>query len=254
MLHCGGQQQDVHIVPSCLFPSLCRFEGLPCLARRFCWLGQARRTRLTVDAVLLLIGTKRSLRRTRTAREYLQACWCRSPSRKGEFSVFLRIDRLQIALPLPAEPAPNAAAAMQELLGGKYGEMSTLGNYVFQSFNLRSKSAQHCSCSIACSNAGRGWRCFGRRSRGPDAPAPLIASDYGGTLERLLLVTGPGRRASGPSHGYCRMGCSWSLPPALASFRRDGTEPTGGPSVFYTRVFFTVVGTSHTGENGTEAN
>lgn len=33
----------------------------------------------------------------------------------------------------------NAAAALQELLGGKYGEMSTLGNYIFQSFNFRSK-------------------------------------------------------------------------------------------------------------------
>ena len=54
--------------------------------------------------------------------------------------MFLRIDRLQIELPLPAEPAPNAAAALQELLGGKYGEMSTLGNYLFQSFNFRSKS------------------------------------------------------------------------------------------------------------------
>jgi Mn-containing catalase len=29
---------------------------------------------------------------------------------------------------------------LQELLGGKYGEMSTLGNYMFQSFNFRSKS------------------------------------------------------------------------------------------------------------------
>ena len=140
------------------------------------------------------------------------------PLTKGEFSVFLRIDRLQIELPLPAEPAPNAAAALQELLGGKYGEMSTLGNYVFQSFNLRSKSAQHCSCSIACSNAGRGWRCFGRRSRGPDAPAPLIASDYGGALVKLLLVTGPDAGASGASHGYCRMGCSWSLPPGSRKF------------------------------------
>ena len=54
--------------------------------------------------------------------------------------MFLRIDRLQIELPLPDEPAPNAAAALQELLGGKYGEMSTLGNYLFQSFNFRSKS------------------------------------------------------------------------------------------------------------------
>jgi hypothetical protein len=60
-----------------------------------------------------------------------------APLTKGEFSVFLRIDRLQIELPLPAEPAPNAAAALQELLGGKYGEMSTLGNYLFQSFNFR---------------------------------------------------------------------------------------------------------------------
>jgi Mn-containing catalase len=54
--------------------------------------------------------------------------------------MFLRIDRLQTELPVPDEPNPNAAAALQELLGGKYGEMSTLGNYMFQSFNFRSKS------------------------------------------------------------------------------------------------------------------
>jgi Mn-containing catalase len=54
--------------------------------------------------------------------------------------MFLRIDRLQIELPVPKEPQPNEAAALQELLGGKYGEMSTLGNYMFQSFDFRSKS------------------------------------------------------------------------------------------------------------------
>ena len=54
--------------------------------------------------------------------------------------MFLRIDRLQIELPPPKKQDPNAAAALQELLGGKYGEMSTLGNYLFQSFNFRSKS------------------------------------------------------------------------------------------------------------------
>jgi Mn-containing catalase len=54
--------------------------------------------------------------------------------------MFLRIDKLQIELPAPAKMDPNAAAALQELLGGKYGEMSTLGNYMFQSFNFRSKS------------------------------------------------------------------------------------------------------------------
>ncbi len=54
--------------------------------------------------------------------------------------MFMRIDKLQAALPEPKKPDPNAAAALQELLGGKYGEMSTLGNYMFQSFNFRSKS------------------------------------------------------------------------------------------------------------------
>ena len=54
--------------------------------------------------------------------------------------MFMRIDKLQAELPPPEEANPNAAAALQELLGGKYGEMSTLGNYMFQSFNFRSKS------------------------------------------------------------------------------------------------------------------
>jgi Mn-containing catalase len=53
--------------------------------------------------------------------------------------MFLRVDKLQIDLPPPKKKDPNAAAALQELLGGKYGEMSTLGNYLFQSFNFRSK-------------------------------------------------------------------------------------------------------------------
>ncbi|WP_254452231.1 manganese catalase family protein [Roseicella sp. DB1501] len=51
----------------------------------------------------------------------------------------MRIDKLQAELPAPKRKDPNAAAALQELLGGKYGEMSTLGNYMFQSFNFRSK-------------------------------------------------------------------------------------------------------------------
>jgi len=53
--------------------------------------------------------------------------------------MFMRIDKLQTELPAPKKADPNAAAALQELLGGKYGEMSTLGNYMFQSFNFRSK-------------------------------------------------------------------------------------------------------------------
>ena len=44
-----------------------------------------------------------------------------------------------IDLPKPKHPSPNSAAAIQELLGGKFGEMSTLMNYTFQSFNFRGR-------------------------------------------------------------------------------------------------------------------
>jgi Mn-containing catalase len=53
--------------------------------------------------------------------------------------MFLRIDKLQIELPKPQEADPNAAAAVQELLGGRFGEMSTLMNYMYQSFNFRGR-------------------------------------------------------------------------------------------------------------------
>src|SRR5690625_1983455 len=53
--------------------------------------------------------------------------------------MFLRIDKLQVELPQPKDADPNAAAAVQELLGGRFGEMSTLMNYMFQSFNFRGR-------------------------------------------------------------------------------------------------------------------
>jgi Mn-containing catalase len=52
--------------------------------------------------------------------------------------MILRIDRL--ATELPKAPNANAAAAVQELLGGKFGEMSTLMNYTYQSFNFRGRT------------------------------------------------------------------------------------------------------------------
>ncbi len=55
--------------------------------------------------------------------------------------MILRIDRIPIELPPPAHPSPNSAAAVQELLGGRFGEMSTLMNYTMQSFNFRGRSA-----------------------------------------------------------------------------------------------------------------
>ena len=53
--------------------------------------------------------------------------------------MILRIDRLATELPKPKAPDANAAAAVQELLGGKFGEMSTLMNYTYQSFNFRGR-------------------------------------------------------------------------------------------------------------------
>src|ERR1700712_1135974 len=54
--------------------------------------------------------------------------------------MILRFDRLMTELPRTKNPSPNAAAAVQELLGGKFGEMSTLMNYTFQSFNFRGRA------------------------------------------------------------------------------------------------------------------
>jgi Mn-containing catalase len=50
-----------------------------------------------------------------------------------------RIDRLGVELPPPSDPDPNGASAVQELMGGRFGEMSTLMNYTFQSFNFRDR-------------------------------------------------------------------------------------------------------------------
>jgi Mn-containing catalase len=49
------------------------------------------------------------------------------------------MDKLAIELPEPKAPSPNSASAIQELLGGRFGEMSTLMNYTFQSFNFRGR-------------------------------------------------------------------------------------------------------------------
>ncbi|WNS81058.1 manganese catalase family protein [Domibacillus sp. DTU_2020_1001157_1_SI_ALB_TIR_016] len=53
--------------------------------------------------------------------------------------MFKRMNRLAVELPIPEYGCANSAAAVQELLGGKFGEMSTLNNYLFQSFNFRQK-------------------------------------------------------------------------------------------------------------------
>lgn len=53
--------------------------------------------------------------------------------------MYMRIDKIPFEFPEPKGPSPNSASAIQELLGGKYGEMSTLMNYTLQSFNFRGR-------------------------------------------------------------------------------------------------------------------
>jgi Mn-containing catalase len=53
--------------------------------------------------------------------------------------MILRYDRIAMELPPPSDPDPAGAAAVQELMGGRFGEMSTFLNYTFQSFNFRGR-------------------------------------------------------------------------------------------------------------------
>ena len=53
--------------------------------------------------------------------------------------MILRYDRVGIELP-EGGPDAGGANAVQELLGGRFGEMSTFMNYTFQSFNFRDRT------------------------------------------------------------------------------------------------------------------
>ncbi len=55
--------------------------------------------------------------------------------------MIVRFDKLAVELPPPSTPDPNGASVVQELLGGKFGEMSTFMNYTFQSFNFRARQS-----------------------------------------------------------------------------------------------------------------
>ena len=55
--------------------------------------------------------------------------------------MFLRIDKLPIELPASKKIDPESAAAVQELMGGRFGEMSTFNNYFTQSMNMRGKAS-----------------------------------------------------------------------------------------------------------------
>jgi len=64
-----------------------------------------------------------------------------------------RFDQIVVDLPEPNGPNPAAAAAIQELMGGKFGEMSTLMNYTFQSFNFRGREKYRPFYDLICNIA-----------------------------------------------------------------------------------------------------
>ena len=116
-----------------------------------------------------------------------------------------RIDRLGVELPPPSEPDPNGAAAVQELMGGKFGEMSTFMNYTFQSFNFR-----------------------GRQQARPfyDLVANIAAEEFGhielvaATINTMLTGASPDRRRQG-AEGVARRRQGRADEPALPA-RRPG--------------------------------
>src|SRR6476620_4988056 len=75
------------------------------------------------------------------------------PPSGGSFTMIIRIDRLGVELPPPSDPDTAGAGAVQEVLGGKFGEMSTWLNYTFQSFNFRSRQGARPFYDLICSIA-----------------------------------------------------------------------------------------------------
>ncbi len=54
--------------------------------------------------------------------------------------MFLSIEKLQNEIVTPDRPDPIAASALQEILGGKFGEMRVMLQYMFQTFNFRGEA------------------------------------------------------------------------------------------------------------------
>jgi len=71
--------------------------------------------------------------------------------------MIFRVDKLLTALPVPKHPSKEAAAAVQELMGGKAGEMSTLMNYFFQTINFRDRDHHRPYYDLVANIAGEEW-------------------------------------------------------------------------------------------------
>jgi len=95
--------------------------------------------------------------------------------------MIFRSDKLLTALPLPRNPSANAAAAVQELMGGKAGEMSTLMNYFFQTINFRDRDNYRPYYDLVANIAAEEW-----------GHVELVAAAIN------LILTGTTKREGGP--------------------------------------------------------
>lgn len=80
-------------------------------------------------------------------------CDCRGGDRRSLATMIQRFDTIAVDLPVPNSANPAAAAAVQELMGGKFGERSTLMNYTFPSFNTRGKEESRPFYDLVCNIA-----------------------------------------------------------------------------------------------------
>src|SRR5215217_2429165 len=72
-------------------------------------------------------------------------------------TMILRVDKLLTELPVPSNPSPEAAAVVQEVMGGKTGELSTLMNYLFQSSNFRGRDQYRPYYDLVANIAAEEW-------------------------------------------------------------------------------------------------
>jgi Mn-containing catalase len=96
--------------------------------------------------------------------------------------MILRVDKLLTELPVPSNPSPEAAATVQEVMGGKTGELSTLMNYLFQSCNFRGREEYRPFYDLIANIAAEEW-----------GHVELVAHTIN------LLLTGATTRGSDPS-------------------------------------------------------
>lgn len=113
-----------------------------------------------------------------------------------------RFDKLAIDLPHPKHASPNDAAAVQELIGGKFGEMSTWMNYTFQSFNFRGRSALRPFYDVVASIAAEEFGhvelvsytvnllLTGTSKRDPDPTSTPLSSTSGARISYHYLASG----------------------------------------------------------------